>query len=86
MVRGFESNRGAEISSKFPTLAIRWTQMPCVEKGRVGGDVAWRKNHAFDSGQLSLRCLPEPRWRCLADHIIYRSGAQEEVRAGDRNV
>lgn len=32
---GFESNRGAEISSKFPTLAIRWAKMPCVEKGRV---------------------------------------------------
>lgn len=32
---GFESNRGAEISSKFPTLAIQWAKIPCVEKGKV---------------------------------------------------
>ena len=78
----FQSSRGAEISSNIMTLDKD------VMLRREQWEVMWLggKDHTFDSGWLSLRYLSEPRWSCLADHIIYTSGAQEVLGAGDINV
>lgn len=79
---GFQRSQGAEISSNLMTsdkdVMLRREQW---EMMLLGG-----KDHTFDSGWLSLKYLSESRWSGLVDHIIYTSGAQEEVRAGDINV